>query len=172
MPPRERKSAAKKTSALLPTEGVDEALTVIETPEEVIPPVVDDTGATIPAELQFTTGSDETDAEPEIADEDILELSVDGHVLYAIKPTVEQWGAMMAMMSRAATMADRIHAMQKFASTVLDEPSYQYVESRLMDRNDKFGHEVYDKMLRGIIDKFSPDMNRAQRRAQARLLHR
>jgi hypothetical protein len=173
MPPRARRTpAAKKATAPLPTEGVDEALTVLETPEKVIPPVLDDGGTPIPAALQFTTDSSDDDPDPEIPDEDILELSVDNHLLVAIRPTPEQWGVMMAMMAGSSTMAERWQAMQTFASHVLDEPSYMYVQGRLLDRNDKFGYTVYEKMLRSIIDHFSPDMNRAERRAQARYLHR
>ncbi|WP_282775873.1 hypothetical protein [Nocardia sp. CC201C] len=169
MPPRTRQP---KTAAPLPAEDVDTALTVINTPDQVIPPVVDDDARPIPAALQFTTGDGDEQASEEIAEEDILEFSVDGHVLVAIKPSPEQWGVMMAMLSKSATMAERIHAMQQFASHVLDEPSYLYVEGRLLDRRDRFGTEVYTQMLNAIIEHFSPQLSRRDRRRLARDMHR
>ncbi|MGV9742872.1 hypothetical protein [Nocardia farcinica] len=165
MPPRTRKPRTEP----LPTEGVAEALTVLETPEQVIPPVVDDVGAVIPPELQFTT-PDTDDGDAEVPDEDLLEFSVDGEILIAYKPSPEQWGVLMAMMSTASTMADRWQAMQTFSATVLESASHMYVQRRLLDRTDRFGVETFDKVLQGIIAAFSPTPNREQRRAAARRL--
>ncbi|MGW4123619.1 hypothetical protein [Nocardia sp. NPDC004711] len=170
MPPRTRKPV--KPANPLPAEGVEDALTVINEPELVIPPVLDDAERPIPAALQFTTGSGEDSADPEISDDDILEFSIDGHTCVAIKPTEEQWGVLMGMISGSSTMPERVFAMQQFASHTLDEESFHYVQRRLLDRTDEFGTEVYHKVLTAIIDHFSPKLNRTERRRVARNLHR
>ncbi|MFI7527478.1 hypothetical protein [Nocardia salmonicida] len=155
----------KKTPAPLPTELVDEALAVIETPEQVIPPIVDDSDTAIPDDLIFTTPEGPA---PEITDDDILEFKVDGQKLIAIRPNPDQWGVLMTMLARSATIADRVAAMQNFASTVLDEASFLYLQNRLLDREDLFGSEKFDEILTKLIKKFTPEGNRAERRAAAR----
>lgn len=170
MPPRPRTSKSK-TSAPLPSEGVEDALAVINTPEQALNPPLDDGGSAIPAALQFTTSTGDSDT-GEVEDADVLEFSVDGTALHAIKPTPEQWGVLMGLMANVSTVAERIHALQTFASHVLDETSYMYVQNRMLDRNDKFGTDVYNKMLNAIIDHFSPKMNREERRRLARDTHR
>lgn len=155
----------KKTIAPLPTELVDEALAVVETPEKVIPPKVDDTETPISDDLIFTTPAGEA---PAITADDILEFQVDGRELIAIRPNDEQWGVLMTLLAKSATIADRVAAMQTFASTVLDEASFLYLQNRLLDRNDLFGTEMFDKVITALIEKFTPEGNRAQRRAAAR----
>nr|WTA71319.1 hypothetical protein OHB51_35585 [Micromonospora sp. NBC_00855] len=155
----------KKTVAPLPTELVDEALAVIETPEQVIPPKVDDNDLAISDDLIFTTPEGPA---PEITDDDMLEFQVDGQNLIAIRPNPDQWGVLMTMLARSATIADRVAAMQNFASTVLDEGSFLYLQNRLLDREDLFGTEMFDRVISAIINKFTPEGNRAERRAAAR----
>lgn len=155
----------KKTVAPLPTELVDEALDVIETPEKKVPPAVDDTDNAIPDDLIFTTPEGQA---PEITEDDILEFKVDGQTLIAIRPNPDQWGVLMTLLSRSATIADRVSSMQTFASKVLDESSFMYLQNRLLDRDDLFGSEKFDEILTALINKFTPEGNRAQRRAAAR----
>lgn len=157
--------ATRKKTAPLPTELVDEALAVVETPEQVIPPKVDDSGSPIADDLIFTTP---TGPAPEISAEDILEFEVDGQTLIAIRPNPDQWGILMTMLAKSATIADRVAAMQSFASTVLDEASFLYLQGRLLDREDLFGTELFDKIITALIKKFTPEGNRAERRAAAR----
>lgn len=173
MPPRTR-TAAKSTTPRrkpiepLPSEGVDEALEVINGPDEPVAPVVDDAGRAIPLELQISSEDDDGDSGSGDSDEDMFEFAVDGHTIIAWRPTKEQWGMMMGMMSRASTVADRIHAMQVFAVNVLDETSYLYIETRMLDRKDRFGTKTFSKVLNLVIDHFSPDLNREERRQLAR----
>ncbi|MRH85994.1 hypothetical protein GFY24_00690 [Nocardia sp. SYP-A9097] len=169
MPPRARKSA-KITTPPLPDENVDDALAVINSPE-AIAPILDDGAQAIPAALQFTTAAADEDSS-EVSDAEVLPFTVDGTVLHAIKPTPEQWGVLMGMISGASTITDRIFGMQQFASHVLDESSYLYVQSRLLDRTDRFGTEVYSNMLTAIIDAFAPKLNREESRRAARASHR
>lgn len=167
-PRRSRKQKAEP----LPREGVDDALAVINGPDDPIPPVLDDQDNPIPAELQFSTDDDDGDEGNKTGDDGLVELKVDNDTVIAFRPTKEQWGALMGMMSRASTVADRIHALQLFASNVLDEASYLYVERRLMDRTDKFGQKTFTKVLNGIIDHYSPDLSREERRQLARDMRR
>lgn len=167
-PRRPRKKAAEP----LPREGVDDALAVINGPDEPTPPVLDDQERAIPAELQFSTDDDDGDGGTEDGDDGLVELNVDGDTVIAFRPTKEQWGALMGMMSRASTVADRIHALQLFSSHVLDEASYLYVERRLMDRKDKFGQKTLTRVLNAIIDHYSPDLSREERRQLARDMRR
>lgn len=160
----------KKTPEPLPTEGVDDALTVIEAPETVIPPVVDDSGILIPDDLIFTTEGEAAPAE--ISEDDILEFQVDGQDLIAIRPNPEQWGILMQLLAKSATIADRFASMQAFASAVLDDASFLYLQNRLFDRNDPLGTDLYDKILTRLIERFTPEGNRAERRAAARQARR
>ena len=155
----------KKTVEPLPSELVDEALAVVETPGKVIPPRVDDDDNPISDDLVFTTPEGPA---PELTPDDILEFRVDGRDLIAIRPNPDQWGVLMTMLSKSATIADRVAAMQNFAATTLDEASYMYLQGRLLDREDLFGTEMFDKIVSALIHKFTPEGNRAERRAAAR----
>lgn len=167
------KPATKRTvkrAKPLPSEGVEAALDVIETPDEVIPPTVDESGVEIPADLQFVTPARGDESE-EVSEDDLLEFTVDGEVLIAIKPNAEQWGMLTALIAKSATFADRAHGLQTFASYVLDEPSFLYVQTRLLDRNDTFGGELLGTIIDKLIKHWAPEQtttSRAARRQAAR----
>ena len=174
MPPRARKTTTAKASKKLPAEGVADALDVIHAPDEVIPPVVDEDDNPIPRELRFVTPDTDEPADEPVED-DVVEFTVDGQRLIAVRPDREAWGLLIAMLAKSATMADRAHSLQTFAAHVLDEPSYLYLQTRMLTRGDNFGIEMLAQIIDKLIQIWTPEQtpsNRADRRARARAMSR
>ncbi|MGW6376222.1 hypothetical protein ACWFRB_09185 [Rhodococcus sp. NPDC055112] len=170
MPPRTRKPATTKPSQATgePTEAeVTAALDVLDKTDAELEALalVDDDENPIPDELQFTTGStptvDRSEAEAEV-------LSVDGHELIAFKPEPAAWNLLIGAMSKSATASDKAYAVMDLVNHVFDDASLMYIKERLMARGDSFDQAFLEKIVVSLIKRWTPDLNRAQRRASAR----
>ncbi|MDI9898446.1 hypothetical protein QM716_01110 [Rhodococcus sp. IEGM 1409] len=173
MPPRARKTATKPSQAdgNPTTKEVEKVLDIIETPDEILdtPKTVDDEGAPIPAELQFST-----EDLPDLPEDDghVEYLTVDGFELRARKPDPSAWNLVIGMMSDDATAADKARSLQTFINHIFDEPSRMYINRRLFTRGDKFDQDFLERIVVTIIERFTPETNREQRRARARATKR
>ncbi|MDI9914346.1 hypothetical protein [Rhodococcus sp. IEGM 1379] len=169
MPPRTRKTATKPSQADgNPTaREVEAVLDIIETPDEILdaPKVIDDKGLAIPDELQFST-----DDLPDLPDDDghIEYLTVDGFELMARKPEPAAWNLVIGMMSDDATAADKARSLQTFINHVFDDQSRIYINRRLFARGDKFDQDFLERIVVTVIERFTPETNREERRARAR----
>ena len=170
MPPRARKATTKTTKPSLatgePTEAeVNAALEVLDKSESDFEELgaVDDADNPIPDELQFTTTA--TEPRPQAQAE---VLSVDGHELYAFKPEPAAWNLLIGAMSNSATAADRAYVVMDLVNHVFDDTSLMYIRERLMARGDNFDQAILEKIVIALIERWTPDLNRAQRRANAR----
>ena len=174
MPPRTRKAATKPSQAdgNPTTREVEKVLDIIETPDEVLdsPKVVDDEGLAIPDELQFST--DDLPEPDEGDDTDIEYLTVDGFELMARKPEPAAWNLIIGMMSDDATAADKARSLQTFVNHVFDDQSRIYINRRLFTRGDKFDQDFLERIVVSVIEKFTPESNREERRARARATKR
>lgn len=166
MPPRTRKPAVKPSQADgTPTDkDVSAALDILETPDDILDELalVDDKDNPIPDELQFTTtpSTDKPKVEGTI-------LAVDGHELIAFQPKPAAWNLLLGSMSRSANAADKSYAMWDIIRNVFDDTSMMYIQDRLMAPGDNFDDEILANIVVALIEKWTPDLNRAQRRAAA-----
>lgn len=174
MPPRARRTATKPSQAdgNPTTREVEKVLDIIETPDEILdaPKTVDDEGIAIPAELQFSTEDLPDVPEPDESDTEYLDL--DGFILVARKPDPSAWNLVIGMMSDDATAADKARSLQTFINHIFDEPSRMHINRRLFARSDKFDQDFLERIVVTVIERFTPESNREQRRARARATKR
>lgn len=131
----------------------------------------DEMESAIPDDLVFTT-PERTEEERQKADDEtddsVIELTIDGQMIVAFKPSKGAWTVIMAALSNAATVSDRTNAILQFVYASLDPASQMYVQSRLLATGDDFDIDVLANIVNALIKKWAPKQSRAQRRASAR----
>ncbi|MFE5789540.1 hypothetical protein [Rhodococcus erythropolis] len=169
MPPRARKTTTKPSqSDGNPTDAdVSAALDVIETPDSELDElaVVDDADNPIPTELQFSTTRPAAEAAKPKTEATLL--TVDGYELVAFQPKPAAWNLLLGSMSRSANAADKSFAMWDIVRNTFDEASMMYIQDRLMAPDDEFDDEILSNIIVALIKQWTPNLNRAQRRAAA-----
>ena len=168
MPPRTRKTATKPSQADgNPTVAeVEAAVDILETPDSELEKLaaVDDDENPIPEELQFTTKGRTAPARDK-SDSEVL--SVDGTELIAFRPEPAAWNLLIGAMSKSSNAADKSHAVWRLITHVFDDASLMYIEDRLLAPGDDFDQAILEKIVLALIDRWTPQLNRAQRRELA-----
>ncbi|WP_415395219.1 hypothetical protein ACMTN4_07565 [Rhodococcus globerulus] len=168
MPPRARKTAVKPSQADgNPTiDEVESAVDVLEATDAELDELalVDDEDNPIPEELQFTTKGRTT---PVRDKSDAEVLSVDDVELIAFRPEPAAWNLLIGAMSKSSNAADKAHAVWRLITHVFDDGSLMYIEDRLMAAGDDFDQAILEKIVLALIDRWTPQLNRAQRRKAA-----
>lgn len=167
MPAKARTPRAPRTAAVPPPEEIDTVLDALDTPAtDVVPPVTDEDGVTIPDAFQFTTEGEEP-AEPTKDDEKTF--TIDGVELKAYRPSPGSWTVLMAGLSSSADPAQRANAILGFVDHSFAPEAQWYVKERLLSRKDKFDINVLQRVVMQLIEHWAPaSPNRAARRAAAR----
>ena len=123
------------------------------------------TGRAVPQELVFTTSSsDDGDEDQPEVEVEVEELKLDGVTLYAAKPTGGAWTLVLSTVSRAATQADKAHALLNFVFSAFDEASQMWIQNRLYDPSDKFDVDTLADIVNALIERWAPEQTRQQRR--------
>lgn len=71
------------------------------------------------------------------------------------RPREGQVALLMAQTGRHASNDLKVSAVINFFTGVLDDPSYQYVTSRLMDQKDEFGLTHIEGLLQLMMEEWS-----------------
>ncbi len=161
-------------------ELVVDALAVLRTdlPDEDAEPLDGDvlerddtpeTVADIPSELKFTTKRKDADAD---RDSDVLEIDLDGDVLYARKPSKGAWSMVLGAVSRSANQADKTQAILEFVFASFDQPGQILIKNRMFDAHDDFDIDDLSEIVSRLIAKWAPAQSRADRRQALRVAGR
>jgi hypothetical protein len=100
---------------------------------------------------EFTTAVEEH----EYNDKDVLELAIDGHELFANRPTDGQIALTMASMGRFSDDTTRMAAIIDFFVSVFDDESHTYIVERLMSREDPLDLLTIEQMLRWMLEEWT-----------------
>lgn len=82
-----------------------------------------------------------------VVDEKGNEIIVSEHLFTAEEPNEGQLTFLLASMGRGMTGSQRVAAVVNFLDAVLDDESADYLNSRLLSRNDPFPPEGIEKIF-------------------------
>ena len=102
---------------------------------------------------EFTTAVNEKRRAEEA--EDFIEFKIDGQAIKAYRPTPSQMAWAITATGRYTTLHDKIAGVIDFFVGVLDENSRTYVVNRLLDRDDDFGFEQVEEIIRFLTEEWS-----------------
>lgn len=103
---------------------------------------------------EFVTAVNEQ-AKAEQEEEPTYPFKVDGVVYRAFKPTESQYAVFVVNTGRHAPDTEKIAGLVDLFFSMLDEPSHHALYRRLADRDDEFGVDMIEKIMKHLISEWS-----------------
>lgn len=103
---------------------------------------------------EFTTAVAEKQKAPE-EQEKGYPFKVDGVALRCYKPNEAQLAIFLASTGRHSSDSQQIAGVINFFASILDRASYNYIENRLLDREDDFGLKEVQDIIEWMIEEWT-----------------
>jgi hypothetical protein len=102
---------------------------------------------------EFITAANDAQ-EPEGSEDKGMEFAVDGVLCRCYKPNDGQLAVLMASTGRHSNYQEQIAGVINFFVATLDDESHNYLVSKLLDRNDKFGLEEVQNIMEWMVEEW------------------
>jgi hypothetical protein len=80
---------------------------------------------------------------------------IEHHDVKAYLPDDSQFAYLLANVGRGSSSTDRIAGFVNFFVNILDRPSANYIEARLLDRDDPFGIDEVEDIVEWLTEQWT-----------------
>jgi hypothetical protein len=89
-------------------------------------------------------------------------FDIEGHKMLAYQPDEAQFAMLMAFVGRGSSDADRVAGLINFLIAILDPKGADYLQRRLLDRDDDYGIEDVENLMEWLTEEWSGNPTRGQ----------